>query len=403
MPLQPLSVRSPRLGYGKGGGGRDGHSGHAGRVGLCRSSMSIAADGPIKVQSSGAAKPAASDGAEAAKPDGSKSAEAAKPESNDTIFVHFIPPPLRAAGKKDLCWIVHTCNGTGCREVKHVTFHTVDSFSTFEGPPPDQSCGCNVANHHLRGRGAVIYNEVAQEAVIESTDPDAQINAGAYKADAKKLAAELARLKATIKHLRTAQHVKQLQGLHRISRCEASEDDEAVQVRPKSAQEAVAEGAQQKMERRHAAALHAAVSAATQKAREERRAEVAQLTEKIARIEVELVRALQREEANTASRALDRPKPCQSCTASKRELVARADAATATSSDALADPVVLERHDFVQLVLTLRALRERQAVMQREAAELREQHAADRKLIRQLSEVQPRYVLASFTAQGAAA
>ena len=159
-----------------------------------------------------------SDGAEAAKPDGSKSAEAAKPESNDTIFVHFIPPPLRAAGKKDLCWIVHTCNGTGCREVKHVTFHTVDSFSTFEGPPPDQSCGCNVANHHLRGRGAVIYNEVAQEAVIESTDPDAQINAGAYKADAKKLAAELARLKATIKHLRTAQHVKQLQGLHMISR-----------------------------------------------------------------------------------------------------------------------------------------------------------------------------------------
>ena len=57
---------------------------------------------------------------------------------NDTILVHFIPPPLREAGKKDLCWIVHT--SSGCREVKHVSFLSLDSFSTFAGVCISDTC-----------------------------------------------------------------------------------------------------------------------------------------------------------------------------------------------------------------------------------------------------------------------
>ena len=95
--------------------------------------------------------------------------------SSSSIFVHFIPPPLRETGKKDLCWIVHPCDGSGCRAVKHVSFLSLDSFSTFEGPPPDQQCGCTVANHHLRGRGTVRWKEDGQ-AVIESLAEDAKIN-----------------------------------------------------------------------------------------------------------------------------------------------------------------------------------------------------------------------------------
>ena len=81
----------------------------------------------------------------------------APPDS--AVFVHFIPPPLRENGKRDLPWIVHTCDGSGCREAKHVTFHSICGFSTFEGSPPEQAdgtaCDCAIANHHLRGFGRV--------------------------------------------------------------------------------------------------------------------------------------------------------------------------------------------------------------------------------------------------------
>ena len=40
------------------------------------------------------------------------------------IFVHFIPPPLRHPDRKTLPWIVHTCDGSGCREARHVAFHS---------------------------------------------------------------------------------------------------------------------------------------------------------------------------------------------------------------------------------------------------------------------------------------
>ena len=61
------------------------------------------------------------------------------------VFVHFIPPPLREAGKKDLPWIVHTTEKDsgfkdgGCSEAKHVLFNTLSGFETYVGAPPDQT------------------------------------------------------------------------------------------------------------------------------------------------------------------------------------------------------------------------------------------------------------------------
>ena len=37
------------------------------------------------------------------------------------VFIHFIPPPLRQEGKRDLPWIVHS-KACGCREARHVSF-----------------------------------------------------------------------------------------------------------------------------------------------------------------------------------------------------------------------------------------------------------------------------------------
>ena len=42
---------------------------------------------------------------------------------------------LRAEGKKDLSWIVHTC-GYGCYECRRVSFHSVSGFTTYETAPP---------------------------------------------------------------------------------------------------------------------------------------------------------------------------------------------------------------------------------------------------------------------------
>jgi hypothetical protein len=88
------------------------------------------------------------------------------------VFVHFIPPPLRKEGKKDLPWIVHTCDGSGCREARHVAFHSVAGFSSFEGAPPEQAegraCSCQIANHHLRGIGKVRWE--SDDAIVENDE-----------------------------------------------------------------------------------------------------------------------------------------------------------------------------------------------------------------------------------------
>jgi hypothetical protein len=133
-------------------------------------------------------------------------APAAEPEllplADTPIFVHFIPPPLRAAGKSDLSWIVHRCDGGGCREAKHVSFHSMTGFSTFEGQPPEQAeglaCGCTIANHHLRGYGVVRWEgEVHKElggpccAVVEDSGTAASIDQRHYMQKAKKLQAQV--------------------------------------------------------------------------------------------------------------------------------------------------------------------------------------------------------------------
>ena len=123
------------------------------------------------------------------------------------IFVHFIPPPLRAEGKKDLPWIVHTCDGSGCREAKHVSFHAVTGFSTFEGAPPEVAeglaCSCQIANHHLRGYGKVRW-EGDHHAIIEDETDGAgtSIDARAYMAKAKSLTARVKALQSAERQLR---------------------------------------------------------------------------------------------------------------------------------------------------------------------------------------------------------
>ena len=141
-------------------------------------------------------------------------------------------------------------------------------------------------------------------------------------------------------------------------------------------------------ERRRQADLDAAV----QRGRKESLSEVSSLTAKVMQVELELKAALQREKSAAATRGLGDVLPSTVALPAP----ARRDAATATSADGCVDPVVVERADFVELVLTLRSLRAKHAEMKRDAAFMQEQHVADRKLIRELSEAKPRCVLASF-------
>ena len=101
---------------------------------------------------------------------------AVQPRCSSAVFVHFIPPPLRHKDKKDTPWIVHTCDGSGCKEARHVSFHSVAGFATCEGQPPEQAegraCECQISNHHLRGVGKVRWE--GPDAVIENDDVAAE-------------------------------------------------------------------------------------------------------------------------------------------------------------------------------------------------------------------------------------
>ena len=159
-----------------------------------------------------------------------------KKKQNLPIFVHFMPPPLRKPDKKDLPWIVHTCDGSGCYEAKHVNFNTLSGFMTYEGQPPEQAegkaCTCQISNHHLRGVGQVRWdgNVAIIEASLDDDDdlgPEEQqqqqqqqqqqddtatggggggghkmINAAAYREDARKKSELLASAKDEIKKLK---------------------------------------------------------------------------------------------------------------------------------------------------------------------------------------------------------
>lgn len=124
------------------------------------------------------------------------------------LFIHFIPPPLRAQGKSHLPWIIHTCDGSGCYEARHVSIHSVAAFSTFEGSPPEQAegkaCRCQIANHHLRGVGKVRWE--GPDAIVENDatgkKSGAMINGHAYREQALRQAASLTQARDEIKRLR---------------------------------------------------------------------------------------------------------------------------------------------------------------------------------------------------------
>ena len=125
-----------------------------------------------------------------------------KPPKNAPVFVHFVPPPLRKEGQKDLPWIVHTTDGSGCHVCQHVSFNTLSGFQTYEGAPPEQAegnaCSCQISNHHLRGNGIVRWE--GKVAIIEAhpddNDEETQmINGAAYRDEAKKKTDQLSSAK----------------------------------------------------------------------------------------------------------------------------------------------------------------------------------------------------------------
>ena len=149
------------------------------------------------------------------------------------IFVHFIPPPLRQPGKLDLPWIVHTCDGSGCREAKHVSFHSMTGFSSFEGQPPEQiqgvACKCQIANHHLRGYGTVRWEGEVHSAlggpccaVVEDSGSAASIDQRHYMQKAKKLQAQVKELERAL-HETQAKHLAKNKVLPRYQASTAEE------------------------------------------------------------------------------------------------------------------------------------------------------------------------------------
>ena len=131
-------------------------------------------------------------------------------KKNAPVFVHFIPPPLRKEGLKHLPWIVHTTDGSGCHEAKHVSFNTLSGFQTYEGQPPEQAegkaCSCQISNHHLRGSGRVRWEDtlaIIEANVDDEDEAEAQmINGAAYREEARRKGELLASAKEEIKKLR---------------------------------------------------------------------------------------------------------------------------------------------------------------------------------------------------------
>ena len=203
--LQELDTKAACAG-GVGGGAGGGAGGKRGAQAKADKALSKASGGGSSGRAAGAATDASKDA----------SGESGSTFAAETpIFVHFLPPPLRAEGKKDLAWIVHTCDGSGCREAKHVSFHSMTGFSTYEGVPPEVAeglaCSCTIANHHLRGYGAVRWEGEFHAgvggpscAVVEDTEGEvAAVDGRAYMQKAKKLQAQV---KALEKALEQARH-----------------------------------------------------------------------------------------------------------------------------------------------------------------------------------------------------
>ena len=127
---------------------------------------------------------------------------------NAAVFVHFIPPPLRAKDKKDIPWMVHTCDGDGCREARHVAIHSVSGFETCEGQPPEvaegRACNCQISNHHLRGYGKVRWEN--GDAIVENDDAAASDALGVvhrqYREQSRQLREQLGASREEMRRLR---------------------------------------------------------------------------------------------------------------------------------------------------------------------------------------------------------
>lgn len=102
------------------------------------------------------------------------SAQALAAAGPQLLFVHFIPPSLRKAGKDKIPWIVHSTSTSSpacaacCREATHVHFRGVQGFETYEGAALEQTCACTIAQHHLRGTGCLRWE--GDVAIIESAE-----------------------------------------------------------------------------------------------------------------------------------------------------------------------------------------------------------------------------------------
>ena len=117
------------------------------------------------------------------------------------IYVHYVPLPLREAGKKDCTWIVHGHNS--CRVVKHVDFRSLSAFSTFEGSPPDQTCSCTVAAHHLRGFGKVLWGSDNVATIVEcsSVTQEELVPSATLRNEVKRFSTKLGSARAQLRQL----------------------------------------------------------------------------------------------------------------------------------------------------------------------------------------------------------
>ena len=104
--------------------------------------------------------------------------------------------------------MVHTCDGDGCREARHVAIHSVSGFETCEGQPPEvgegRACNCQISNHHLRGYGKVRWEN--GDAIVENDDAAASDALGVvhrqYREQSRQLREQLGASREEMRRLR---------------------------------------------------------------------------------------------------------------------------------------------------------------------------------------------------------
>ena len=124
--------------------------------------------------------------------------------AENAVFVHFIHRHYVQRARRTFV-IVHTC-GYGCYECRRVSFHSVSGFTTYETAPPEVAeglaCGCQIANHHLRGYGKVRI-EPNEHVIIEDVGGcAANVDGRVYMKQAKQLSAQLKAAQGELREMR---------------------------------------------------------------------------------------------------------------------------------------------------------------------------------------------------------